>query len=101
MKSRQLPDGSWADVDQGAKTGMTSLVVLALVAAGERVDSPAISKALEFLRRFGTDDLKSTYAISLQTMVYAAAEPEKDRSRIAANVAWLERARIATLVAPP
>ena len=68
LLSRQLPDGSWADVEQDAKTGMTSLVVLALFAAGEKVGSPAIDKALEFLRRFGPEDLHSTYAISLQTM---------------------------------
>ncbi len=68
LLSRQLPDGSWAEVDAAAKTGMTSLAVLALVAAGEKVDSPAIGKALEFLRRVAPDDLKSTYAISLHTM---------------------------------
>ncbi len=94
LKSRQLPDGSWADVEQDAKTGMTSLVVLALVAAGEKADSAAISKALEFLRRFGTDDLKSTYAISLQTMALAATGNDRDRLRIAENARWLERAQI-------
>ena len=49
--------------------------------------------ALEFLRRFAPDDLRSTYAIGLQTMVYAAAEPERDRLRIVANVTWLKRPR--------
>ncbi len=94
LLSRQLPDGSWADVEQDAKTGMTSLVVLALFAAGERVGSPAIDNALEFLRRFGPGDLHSTYAISLQTMALAAAGDERDGFRIAESVRWLERAQI-------
>ena len=32
----------------------------------------------------------------LQTMVFAAAEPERDQLRIANNVSWLERAQIKT-----
>ena len=76
------------------RTGVTSLVTLALLAAGEKPDSPAVRKALEYLRGFGPDDLHSTYAISLQTQVFAAAEPDRDQLRIVANVAWLERAQI-------
>jgi hypothetical protein len=73
---------------------MTSLATLALLTAGEKPSSPAIRGALEFLRNFGPADLGSTYAISLQTMVYAAAEPERDHLRIAANAKWLEKAQI-------
>ena len=93
-EGQQRDDGSWADVENDAKTGITSLVTLALLTAGEKADSPTIRKALEYLRGFGPNDLHSTYAISLQTMVFAAAEPERDQLRIAANVAWLERAQI-------
>jgi RNA polymerase sigma factor (sigma-70 family) len=92
--ARQRPDGSWNDVDKESITGTTSLVTLALMAAGEKPDSLVVRKALGYLRGFGPDDLKSTYAISLQTQVFAAAEPERDRAWIAANVAWLERAQI-------
>ena len=70
------------------------MVTLALLTAGEKPDSPTISKALEYLRGFGPNDLHSTYAISLQTMVFAAADPAKDQLRIAANVEWLEDAQI-------
>jgi RNA polymerase sigma factor (sigma-70 family) len=93
LNARQHADGSWADLAKDSKTGVTSLVTLALFAAGEQPESPSIRKSLEFLRRFGPDDLDSTYAIALQTMVFAAAEPERDRSRILANVKWLERAQ--------
>ncbi len=66
-----------------ANTGTTSLVTLALLTAGETPDSPAILKALDYLRNFGPDELRNTYAISLQTMVFAAADPDKDRLRLA------------------
>ena len=62
--------------------------------AGEKPDSPTIQRALEFLRQFGPDQLNSTYAVGLQTMVFAAAEPDRDRARILANVEWLERGQI-------
>jgi hypothetical protein len=73
---------------------MTSLAALALLSADEEPDSPAIRKALEYLRRFGPGDLHSTYAISLQTMVYAAADPASDAGRIAANAEWLQEAQL-------
>jgi len=94
LKGLQRDDGSWADVESDAKTGVTSLVTLALLTAGEKPDSPTIRKSLAYLRGFGPNDLRSTYAISLQTQVFAAAEPERDQLRIAANVGWLENAQI-------
>jgi hypothetical protein len=94
LKSQQRPDGSWSDVENEAKTGTTSLITLALLTAGEKVDSAPIRKALDYLRGYGPNDLKSTYAIALQTMVFAAAQPENDQLRIANNVTWLERAQI-------
>ena len=93
LKEKQRPDGSWTDVEVNAKTGMTSLAALALLSAGEKPDSPAIQSALASLRRFGPGDLRSTYAISLQAMVYSEAEPDRDQLRLAANVRWLEQAQ--------
>jgi hypothetical protein len=88
---RQHPNGSWPDVAGNAPTGTTSLITLALLTSGETADSPVIQRALGFLRGYGPQRLDSTYAISLQTMVFAAADPERDRARIMANVEWLER----------
>ena len=87
------PDGSWPDVATEAKTATTSLMTLALLRSGEKPDSPMVRKAIGYLRGLGADNLRSTYAIALQTMVFAAAEPERDRVRIARNVSWLERAQ--------
>jgi hypothetical protein len=94
LKRHQRDDGSWPDVEGEARSGTTSLVTLALLTAGEKVDSPVVHRSLELLRKFKPEDLRSTYAIGLQTMVFAAAEPERDKLRIAANVEWLERAQI-------
>ncbi len=94
LKERQRPDGSWPEADGRARTGTTSLITLALLTAGESPTSPRIVNALEYLRHFGPEELNSTYAISLQTMVYAAAEPKRDFIRIVANVKWLERAQL-------
>ena len=63
LKSQQRADGSWSDVEDEAKTGTTSLITLALLTAGEKAESPRIRQALEYLRNFGPNDLKSTYAI--------------------------------------
>jgi hypothetical protein len=94
FKEQQRPDGSWQEVENRANTGTTSLITIALLTAGERPDSPTIQRALDYLRNFGPGQLRNTYAIALQTMVFAAADPERDRLRILANVEWLERAQI-------
>jgi hypothetical protein len=94
LKEKQRKDGSWTDADHEAHTGTTSLITLALLTAGEPVNSPHVANALNYLREFGPDQLRSTYAVALQTMVFAAADPDRDRIKIAANVDWLERAQI-------
>jgi Domain of unknown function (DUF4159)/Prenyltransferase and squalene oxidase repeat len=94
LKSKQRDDGSWPDIEGDSRSGMTSLVTLSLLTAGEDANSPTIRRALDLLRKLRPEDLRSTYAIGLQTMVFAAAEPERDKLRIAANVDWLERAQI-------
>ena len=95
LKTRQRVDGSYKDVaPELAPTGTTSLIALALLTAGEPPDSPAVSKALTYLRGFNAERLNSTYSVALQTMVFAAAKPKEDIVRIASNVAWLESAQL-------
>ncbi|MGP0067778.1 MAG: DUF4159 domain-containing protein, partial [Isosphaeraceae bacterium] len=94
LKAQQRPDGSWPEIEQKANTGTTSLITLALLTAGEKPDSPTIRASLDFLRNFGPQQLRNTYAIALQTMVFAAADPDHDRLRLLANVEWLEGAQI-------
>ena len=94
LKEKQRDDGSWPDADNEAHTGTTSLVTLALLTAGEPANEAHVAKALEYLRNFSPDQLKSTYAVSLQTMVFAAAQPERDKVKIAINVDWLEKGQL-------
>jgi hypothetical protein len=94
LETRQRPDGSWGGGGSPLSVGTTSLVALALLSAGEKADSPAVQGALQYLRNFPPEPLANTYAIGLETMVFGAAEPERDRLRILANVEWLERAQL-------
>ncbi len=94
LKGEQAADGSWTDVVQTANTGTTSLVTLALLTAGEPPTEPHVARALEFLEGSTAKDLGRVYAVALQTMVFAAANPDRYRVRISANVYWLEHAQI-------
>ena len=90
LRDAQQADGSWPD-GANVHTGTTSLAVLALLSAGAKIDSLPIQRALTFLRGVDAPKLNSTYALALQTMVFAAAEPDRDRARIVANAEWLMR----------
>ncbi len=94
---KQQGDGSWPDADQHAETGTTSLVMLALLTAGEKPGSPHIDRGLNFLSKFSANDLGRTYSVALQTMVFASvypSDPNRFRLALARNVEWLERAQI-------
>jgi len=88
---RNATSGGWAE-HPGQPGGLTALCVLALLTSGEPVDSPDIQAALTYLRAIGEPN--RTYATALQTMVFCAAEPEKDRLLIARNARWLESAQV-------
>ncbi|WP_435018880.1 DUF4159 domain-containing protein [Tundrisphaera sp. TA3] len=90
----QLEDGSWPEVEVETRIGTTCLATLALLTAGEPADSPAIARALDYIRRFDPGQLDRVYSIALQTMVFAAATPKQDINRIQANVDWLQGAQI-------
>jgi hypothetical protein len=94
LKQQQRDDGSFTDFDEETHSGVTSLVTLALLTAGEPPDSPTVAAALDYLRRFGPGQLRSTYAVALQTMAFAAGEPARDLLRIRANAEWLQEAQI-------
>jgi len=83
------PIGAW----QGHgdyNTGLTSLVVLALLSAGRKPADPEVARALEYIRG---ETPTQVYEASLQTMALCAAEPGRDRPLIERNVAWLIKAQ--------
>ena len=59
-------------VEVAQELDQTSLATLALLTAGEPVDASHVARALSFLRLFSPDQLRSVYAVSLQTMAFAA-----------------------------
>ena len=85
---RQQKGGRWPTF-ANYPGGVTALSTLALLNAGVPPDDPAIRSALAQLRKLG--EPTKTYTTALQTMVFCAAEPKKDRLLIRRNVRWLER----------
>ncbi|MBU4273223.1 MAG: DUF4159 domain-containing protein [Planctomycetes bacterium] len=91
LKGQQRADGSWIDA-LGFEGGISSLSALALLNSGVAPDDETMQKALIYLRKIKSE---KTYVVALQTMVFARAEPEKDRLLIRSNVKWLEGNQIA------
>ena len=97
LKSKQLADGSWQEVDDEAHTGTTSLVALSLITAGVSPDSPEIRAAIEYLKKFSSMDLNSTYAVALRLMVFSAAGSKRVEElavKMKSDKEWLEKAQI-------
>ncbi len=90
---QQLDDGGWSDdMRLGQPGGISALCTLALLDAGVEPTDEKMQKALNNLRKIRPE---RTYVVSLQTMAFARAEPERDRELILRNVKWLERTQIA------
>jgi len=90
LKGRQLTGGSWPGQPH-YRGGLTSLCTLALLHAGYDARDSLVKLALEHLR---TQEPKATYATSLQTMVFCAAEPSRDIHLILRNAKWLQAKQI-------
>jgi hypothetical protein len=90
LKSQQ-DSGGW-----GRELGASALVTLALLTAGESPNSEPMQRALSFLKNARYTPGHETYTVSLLTMTYAAADPEKYRDDIARGAEWLEQAQTTT-----
>ena len=88
----QKQDGSWPPLLQRDVTG---LVTLALLEAGIKPDEPHVKAALTHLRK-PAQAPSATYQTALQTMVFCAAEPQKDLLLIRRNATWLEQQQISS-----
>lgn len=92
LQRQQNNNGAWPD-HTAFTGGVTALCTLALLNAGVEVDNPTVQKSVQYLRGIKP---KQTYVVSLQTMVFCAAEPKKHLFQIRQNVKWLEDSQIAT-----
>ncbi len=88
LEKQQLRDGAWPDFI-GQPGGVTALCALALLNAGVDPSEQHVEQALRNLA--SQPDLPTTYARSLQTMVYCRANPEKYLLQIHKNMVWLQK----------
>ena len=95
LKQKQLASGAWEHWPQvfgdAVEGGTTSLYTLALLNGGLTKDDPSVARALAYLRSIECD---FTYAIALQTMVFCAADPERDLLLIKRNAERLQETMI-------
>ncbi|MFN5771393.1 MAG: hypothetical protein ACK44Z_18775, partial [Pirellulaceae bacterium] len=89
LEKTQQRDGHW-DGYPNYGCGQTALVTLALLSSGRSPDAPSVSLALEYLR---SKKPERTYETALQTMVFCAAEPQRDLALIQRNIQWLLEAQ--------
>jgi len=72
--SQQKKDGSWPS-DGGYKTGPTGLAIYALLASGEKVANPRMTKALAWLAKHDTNKV---YSLGLRCNAWLAAERQAE-----------------------
>ncbi len=94
LQKSQQEDGSWRAVSaENFRTGISSLVMLALFNSGMTTNDLEIQKGLQYLRTVKEPDF--TYECSLMIMALAAAKDERrDKARIMNLVKRLEDAQI-------
>jgi len=92
QKEQHPRNGDWAEYTFHSG-GVTALCTLALINSGVKQNDPAVQKALVSLRDVGLPR-GSTYATAMQTMAFAAADPERDRLLIERNARYLEAIQI-------
>jgi hypothetical protein len=86
LREQNAKTGAW-DEHPGQPGAITSLCALALLNAGVDPADKRMQLSLKYLRTFKPD---MTYAVSLQTMVFCAADPKSDLLLIRRNAKWLE-----------
>jgi hypothetical protein len=92
LKGQQQSNGSFGGFINRGSAGISALCTLALLNAGVPVDDPVMQKALKFLQTDtpANNSGLQTYTTSLQTMVFAQADPKRFRPDILRNVEWLQ-----------
>ncbi len=91
LKASQGRNGSWDHHGLGLDrwdAGLSCLAMLALLECGVDPNDDVIRKGLDYLRKM---EPRSTYVVSLQTMVFSRGQPEKDQLLIQRNVDWLRK----------
>ena len=79
IRQKQLQDGCWQG--RGHRLGETALAGLALLAAGQRADSPAVAAAAHAVRQLALGN-RETYDVSLTVMFLDSVGNRKDSEMI-------------------
>ncbi len=98
LERHQHTDGGW-DEFQGYTGGTNALCTLALLNAGVKADDPADDHVARALDKLAKTPTTTTYARSLQTMVFCranAANPAEYLPLIERNAEWLQKAQLTT-----
>jgi len=94
LKGRQNKvRGNWTEYRMWPG-GVSALCTLALLNAGVDPEDETIQRSLKHLRSLGKPQM--VYSTALQTMVFCAAEPKKDKILIQRNVDWLAAIQVDT-----
>jgi hypothetical protein len=83
--------GTWTDNPAIYHGGLTPLCTLALLNCGCTAEDETVKRALNYLRNLRPT---TTYSLSLQTMVFCAADPVGCRTQIRRNVKILEDTQV-------
>jgi len=90
LQRQQNPNGTWPD-HPAYSGGISALCTLALLNSGIEPQQESMQRALKYLRGLSP---AQTYVVSLQAMVFCAAEPRKDLLHIRRCAKWLEDTQI-------
>lgn len=96
LLSRQSATGAW---DQSAPPdqviGNTALVTLALLSSGQSHQTPALNRAITFLKQSRPENSsRATYSIALRASVYAMLPEAMRREELRRDLLWLQRSII-------
>lgn len=89
----QQADGGWPEYNPQYPRGVSSLVTLALLTAGMDPEHASMTRAMRYV---DAQELERTYTVSLQTMCYCAANPNRYAAQIRRNTLWLMKAQTPT-----
>jgi hypothetical protein len=93
LKQRQNRDGGWGEIGNHPG-GLTALCTLALLSAGVDPRDEHVDRALAHLRKLRPEQMQSTYAVALQTMVFCKADATRYAALITQNARWLEETQV-------
>lgn len=90
LLSKQVEDGWVREDREGFGIGPTALVTFALLACGEQPQSPALTRAINLLKRVnGRDADKAVYSVGLRASVWSLLPESMRAAELRGDLNWL------------